>query len=63
MGNAEDRDRSIDEQDRASDDVEGHGFSDSPAAEQPAADRSDEGDDVEAHMLQDSPAAESPAAE
>lgn len=47
-----------------SDDVEAHGLLDSPAAEQPAAERGDEGDDVEAHgMLSDSPAAESPNAE
>ena len=65
MGNAEDRNRSIDEREGAAEDVEGHGIlSDSPSAEQPAAERTDEGDDVEAHgILSDSPAAESPSAE
>jgi hypothetical protein len=64
VGNAEDRNRSIDEREGAAEDVEGHGFPDSPSAEQPSAERTDEGDDVEAHsLLTDSPSAESPSAE
>jgi hypothetical protein len=46
-----------------SDDVEGHGFQDRPSAEQPSAERTDEGDDVEGHMLGDRPSAEQPSAE
>ncbi len=64
----EEREANIDEReaasDAASDDVEGHSYSDSPNAESPTAEKdTGEGADVEGHMFSDSPNAESPNAE
>jgi hypothetical protein len=60
MGNVDEREGMAEGN---SDDVEGHGLLDKPAADQPAAERNDEGDDVEAHGLVDRPNVDSPNAD
>ncbi len=56
MAQSDDREAQIDEKD-----VEGHGLVDSPAADSPSIDQTDDGDDVEGHALIDSPSVDSPS--
>jgi hypothetical protein len=57
VAQTDDREAQVDEKD-----VEGHGLVDSPAADSPSIDRTDDdADDVEGHALIDKPAVDSPS--